>query len=148
MSACVSVTWMIVGCNIWIICSELNWFFYGPSQILQLCKFVLMLYSLVCIVFNNFLLIDASDRSKISSNPHRILFDVSLTPHSFFANTPFKMNFNNLLPMIEVHCFSHPVCIHVKCLSMLFKKSKKNVSFACWNNWWDHFTLLFKNSKP
>ena len=43
------------------------------------------------VVFNNFLLIDATDRSKISSNHCRIFFDVSLYPLSLFANTPFKV---------------------------------------------------------
>ena len=41
-------------------------------------------------VFNNFRHIDATDRSKISSDQHRIFFDVSIFPLSFFANTPFK----------------------------------------------------------
>ena len=40
--------------------------------------------------FYNFLLIDATDWSKISSNHHRIFFDVSLYPLLFFANTLFK----------------------------------------------------------
>ena len=42
------------------------------------------------IVLINFLLIDATDRSKISSNHHRILFDVSLQYLLSFSNTPFK----------------------------------------------------------
>ena len=40
--------------------------------------------------FNNFLLIDSTDRSKISSNHHRIIFDVSQYPLSFFAKTSSK----------------------------------------------------------
>ena len=36
-------------------------------------------------VFNNFLLIDATDRSKISSDQKRFFI-----PLSFFANTPFN----------------------------------------------------------
>jgi len=40
--------------------------------------------------FNNFLLIDAIDWSRINNNHHRIFFDVSLYPFSFSANTPFK----------------------------------------------------------
>ena len=39
--------------------------------------------------FNNFLLIDEINRSKISSNHHQIFFDVSLYPLWYFANTPF-----------------------------------------------------------
>jgi len=41
-------------------------------------------------VFNNFLLIDATDRSKISSDQKRFFIALSLFPLSFFANTPFK----------------------------------------------------------
>ena len=42
-------------------------------------------------VFNNFLLIDATDRSKISGDQKRLFFAVNLYPLSFFANTPFKI---------------------------------------------------------
>jgi len=41
-------------------------------------------------VFNNFLLIDATDRSKISSDQKRFLIALSLYSLSFFANTPFN----------------------------------------------------------
>ena len=40
--------------------------------------------------FNNFLLIIATDRSKISSHQKRFFIALSLYPLSFFANTPFK----------------------------------------------------------
>ena len=40
--------------------------------------------------FNNFLLIDATDRSKISSDQKRLFFALSLYPLSFFAKTPLK----------------------------------------------------------
>ena len=40
--------------------------------------------------FSNFLLVDQTDRSKISSDHYRIFFDMSLYPLLFFANTPFK----------------------------------------------------------
>ena len=42
------------------------------------------------VVFNNLLLLDATDRSKISRNPHQMFFEGSLYPHSFFANSPFN----------------------------------------------------------
>ena len=42
----------------------------------------------------NFLLIDATDRSKISKDQKRLFFAVSLCPLSFFANTPFKLKFS------------------------------------------------------
>ena len=41
-------------------------------------------------VFNNFLLIDATDRSKISSDQKRFFIALTLYPLSFFANAPFK----------------------------------------------------------
>ena len=62
-----------------------------PSRMLQLSEFVWTLRSSV--IFNNFLLIDATDRSKISSDQKRLFFAVSLYPLSFFANTPFKAKF-------------------------------------------------------
>ena len=40
--------------------------------------------------FNNFLLIDATDRSKIRSDQKRFFIALSPYPLSFFANTPFK----------------------------------------------------------
>ena len=59
---------------------------------LELSEFVLALRSSVWVVFNNFLLIDALDRSKISSNQFWIQFDVDLYPFYVFANTPFMVN--------------------------------------------------------
>ena len=77
---------MTKGCNIWMNCLKLNWFFYDPSLILQLFEFVCTLHS--------FLLIDATYRSKISSDQKRLFFAVSLYPLSFFANTPFDENWS------------------------------------------------------
>ena len=57
---------------------------------LEFSEFVWALRSSVWDVFNNFLLIDATDRSKISNDQKRFLFALSLYPLSFFANTPFK----------------------------------------------------------
>ena len=59
---------------------------------LQLSEFVWALRSLVSVVFNNFLLIDATDRSKISSDQKRLFLALCLYPLSFFANTPFKFD--------------------------------------------------------
>ena len=44
----------------------------------------------------NFLLIDPTDRSKISSDQKRFFIALSLYPLSFFANTPFKFIQANL----------------------------------------------------
>ena len=81
---------MTAGCNIWMICLILIWFFYGLSRMFQLPQFVLALRSSVWDVFINFLLIDATDRSKIGSDQKRFFIALSLYPLSFFANTPFK----------------------------------------------------------
>ena len=43
------------------------------------------------VVFNNFLLIDATDRSKISGDQKRFFIALRLYPLSFFANTPFNV---------------------------------------------------------
>jgi len=56
---------MTKGCNIWMICWKLNGFLYGLSRMLQFSQFVWTLRYSVWDVFNNFLLIDATDRSKI-----------------------------------------------------------------------------------
>ena len=53
-------------------------------------RYVLQQESLL--VNNNFLLIDATDRSKTSSDQKRLFVVVSLYPLSFFANTPFKVS--------------------------------------------------------
>ena len=64
-------------------CLKINWFFYGTSRTLQLSEFVWTLRSSAWVVFNNFLLIDATDRRKISSDQKRLFFAVSLYPLSF-----------------------------------------------------------------
>ena len=72
-----------------MICLKLNRFFYGLSRILHLSEFVTLRPS-VLVVFNNFLLMDTTARSKISSDQKRFFIALSLYPLSFFANTPFK----------------------------------------------------------
>ena len=57
---------------------------------LQFSEFVWALSYSVWDVFNKFLLIDATDRSKIISYQKRFVIALSLYPISFFANTPFK----------------------------------------------------------
>ena len=56
----------------------------------QFSQFLWALSYSVLVVFNKFLLIDATDRSKISSDQKRFFIALSLYPLSFFANTPFK----------------------------------------------------------
>ena len=60
----------------------------------HLSEFVWILRSSVLVVFNNFLLIDATDKSKISSDQKRFFIVLSVYPLSFFANTPFKLKDN------------------------------------------------------
>ena len=82
---------MTIGCNIWMICLKLNWFFYSLSRMLQFSQFVWALRSSVWDVFINFLFIDATDRSKITSDQKRFFIALSLYPLSFFVNTPFNV---------------------------------------------------------
>ena len=42
----------------------------------------------------NFLLIDATDRSKISSDQKRFFYRIKPIPSFIFANTPFKLKFS------------------------------------------------------
>ena len=86
---------MTIGCNIWMICSILIWIFYGLSRMFQVPQFVWALRSSVWDVFINFLLIDATDKSKINSDQKCFFISLSLYPLSFFANTPFKKELFN-----------------------------------------------------
>ena len=90
---------MTTGCNIWTICLKLNWLFYGLSRMLQFSQFVWTPCYSVWDVFNNFLLIDATDRSKIIRDQKRFFIALRLYPLSFFVNTPFK----NYEKMITLH---------------------------------------------
>ena len=71
----------------WLLVIISEWFVwnYNPSWI---SEFVWTLRSSIWVVFNNFLLIDATYRSKISSDQKRLFFAVRLYPLAFFANTP------------------------------------------------------------
>ena len=69
---------MIIGCNIRMICLE---FFYG---LIKYCNF-LNLYERYILQYELVLTCKATDRSKISSNHHRIFFDISLYPLLFFG---------------------------------------------------------------
>ena len=95
---------MTIGCNIWMICLKFNGFFYGLSLMLQFSQFVWTPCYSVWDVFNNFLLIDATDRIKISSDQKRFFIALSLYPLSFFANTPFKTGWLELSSMF-LFCF-------------------------------------------
>ena len=64
--------------------------FHVLCRMLHLSEFVGTLRSSVLVAFNNFLLIDATARSKISSDQKRFFIALSLYSLSFFVNTPFK----------------------------------------------------------
>ena len=81
---------------------EIKLIVYGLSCMLQFSQFVWALSYSVWDVFNNFLLIDAADRSKISSDQKRFFIALSLYPLSFFANTPFKDSFLEVYLELEV----------------------------------------------
>ena len=83
---CVKKYSMTIVCNIWMICFQLNWLFYGLSLMLQLSEFS---FSFLWVVFIKFLFIDSTDRSKTSSDQKLLFFDVGLYPLLFFGNTPF-----------------------------------------------------------
>ena len=94
---------MTIVCNIWMICFELiDWLCYDPSWMLHLSEFVWTLRSSVWAVFNNFLLIDATDRSKISINPKYLFFAVSYTTFHFSRTLP--INFNCMHSLVQSGC--------------------------------------------
>ena len=70
---------------------------------LKLSEFVWTLRFLVRVVFNNFLFIDTTDRSKIISDQKRLFFAISLYPLSFFKNTPFNEKFKFFLSELKYH---------------------------------------------
>ena len=85
---------MTIGCNIWMICLKLNWFFYGLSRMLTFSQLVWTPCYSVWDVFNNFLLIDATDRSKISSDQKRFFIAFSLYPFHFSRTLPLSLSRN------------------------------------------------------
>ena len=80
---------MTLGCNIWMICLQLNWLFYDLSRILQLSELYRRYVLLYKSFFNNFLFIGATDRNMNSSDQKQLFFAVSLYLLSFFVNSIF-----------------------------------------------------------
>ena len=110
---------------------DINLIFYGLSSMLQLPQFVWALRSSVWDVFINFLLTDAADRSKISSDQKRFFIALSLYPLSFFANTPF-LSFSESRPFIIIFKLGRNFFFEL----LAFKKNKncnyfKGISFQC-----------------
>ena len=133
---------MTIVCNIWMICLELNWFVYDPSWMLHLSEFVWALRSSVWVVFNNFLLLDATDRSKISSDQKRFFIPLSLYPISFLANTPFKKICN----FIHVYLCSS-ICLYISIfffvlLRLTVKLRRANSQLLSWWVTWTRFSYF------
>ena len=93
---------MTIGCNIWMICLILIWFFYGLSRMFQLPQFVWALRSSVWDVFINFLLIDATDKSKISSDQKRFWSHQTYTPFHFSRTLPLMLFFTYIVSKYNV----------------------------------------------
>ena len=64
-------------------------------------------------VINNFLLIDATDRSKISSDQKSFFIASSLYPLSIYANTPFKTLCKTVFKTFSVFSFQYTVFIRI-----------------------------------
>ena len=101
---------------------------------IQLYEFVWTLRSSVWVVFNHFLLIDVTDRSKINSNHHRIRFDgfdVSLYLLSFFTNTLFKW--------VEL-------CIpDYRIPDYIWRKGRSHTTDSSRNCWYSYFRYFLLN---
>ena len=94
-------------CNIWMICLELNWFVYSSSWVLHFSEFVWTLCSSVLVVFNNFLFIDATDRSKISSDQKRLFYRIKpiYTSFQFLRTKMFSFPLSNLVKLQGNHSY-------------------------------------------
>ena len=122
---------MTIGCNIWMICLKLNWFFYGLSRMLQLFEFVRNLRFSVWDAFNNFLIKDATDRKKIISDQKHFLSHKAFTPFHFSQTLPLNVYSNSFV------CFDQ------------FNNSKNILSkgkLAVMNRSWNTVILHFINN--
>ena len=81
---------------------------------LHFSEFVWTLRSSVLVVFNNFLLIDVTDRSKISSNQKRLFFAASLYPLSFPLNTFARSIMPTKHPSLSTGCFVGNIALETK----------------------------------
>ena len=80
----------VVGCNVWMSSFTFNRIIYDPSGKMQLRDATLLGMSR----FINILLTDATDKSKISRDHYRILFDVNLIPPFIFREHSFSAKEN------------------------------------------------------
>ena len=100
---------------------------------LHLSEFVWTLRSSVLVVFNNFLLIDATERRKIRSDQKRFFIALSLYPFHFSRTLPLiKKNYENFPFLFFSVCNVH---IYLAVCSKIFYvnnniESTKFLSFA------------------
>ena len=130
-----------------MICLKLN-FFYSLSSMLQFSQFVWPLSYSVWDVFNNFLLIDATDRSKISIDQKRFFIALSLYPLSFFANTPFNKKLNikyellNLLKSTWLRIAKWKIYLRSRCLLSPFRDYIKDTKLFILILQKNYFTMV------
>ena len=114
---------------------------------LHLSEFVWTLRTSVLVVFNNFLLIDATDRSKISSDQKSFFIALGLCPHSFFANTPF----NRLCIAVFFFQLYHPYFYFCFLIFIIISKSRikfsefynNNIYFPTSKFYFQFLTLIY-----
>ena len=113
---------------------------------LHLSEFVRTLRSSVLVVFNNFLLREATDKNKISRDQKRFFIALSLYPLSFFANTPFNAK-NIYITGNMLQCFKVQFLIYIFIYGVPKKPSEyepcldtKYFFFHCYILHFVHFT--------
>ena len=75
---------MTIGCNIFIDLFEIKLIFLRSKLHVTFFWICMDTTFLVLVVFNNFLLIDATDRSKISSDQKRFFYRIKRIPTFIF----------------------------------------------------------------
>ena len=88
---CIELNSIIIGNNIWMVSFKSNLIIYDLNEILQLREFVWTLWTSVWVVFNHFLLLGATDRSKISSDHHQFDSTLVYTPFNFSQTLPLSL---------------------------------------------------------
>ena len=126
---CVDKKSRFIGCSIWMICLELNRFFYDSSWILQFSELILTLrwYELF---FNNFLLIEV----RLVAITTEYFMTYPYTPFHFLRTLPVK----NLIfwRQIKIH-LSH-IC-RLRRFKEWFFYIRKHITISC--------TLLWRASQ-
>ena len=101
--------------------------FYDPSRMLQLSEFVWTLLSLVWVVLNNFLLIDASDRSREIVSLHQV--GVRRGLHATYIRLRRQLSDLCLLLTISLHLYHFLSCLTCKysvCANMCYYSFTKS----------------------